>query len=282
MHKTENILFFENVNNFRQLLKEYVSRGDLISAIDNNEVVQIRYEGNYTNARGWRTIEPFVLGNHADTGNMVLRAWQQAGDSDSMYSRGRMNFPKGGNDKYTIYDVKGTGPGWRLFRIDGIKEIRFTNKRFSPKEALSAGYKPNDSDMVSIIASAIPSDKPTINVDGKGIPVADTSIFDKQTQGFKMNVANKEMLIKNAIINANGYITKKAKERIGNWILVQLNDGRYITVRDNPTNQRKFENNIIGNLQELKDKYFGQTRTDFIKNKNEFKNKVLKSREMVA
>lgn len=280
MHKTEDILLFEKINNFRQLLKEYVSRTDLVDAINNNEIIKIRYEGSNTDARGWRTVEPFVLGTHADSGNMVLRGWQQAGSSESMHKRGRMNWPKGGNDKYNIYDVNGIGPGWRMFRVDGIKEIKFTDKRFDPKEAqATAGYKSNDSDMVSIIASANPSDQPSIKAGNTKIPVkTDASVFDKQTQNFKMDTANKEMVLKNAILNANRYITGRdagsQKEKLGNWILVSRPDGKYDWVRDNPKNNATYKDRVVGNLQNLKDKYFGNTRVDFMKSKRDFENKI--------
>lgn len=285
MHKTEDILIFEKIQNFRQLLKEYVSRTDLVDAINNNEVIKIRYEGADTDATGWRTVEPFVLGTHADSGNMVLRGWQQAGSSESMYKRGRMNFPKGGNDKYQIYDVNGVGPGWRMFRVDGIKEIKFTDKRFDPQEAQrTAGYKSGDSDMISIVAAATPSDQPTIKAAGKDIPVkTDASVFDKQTQNFRMDTANQEAVLKNAILNANRHIAGRdvgsQREKLANWFLVTRPDGKYDWLRDNPTNRNNYKDRIVGNLQDLKDKHFGSTRADFMKNKRDFINKINQSQQ---
>ena len=64
-------------------------------------------------------------------------------------------------------------------------------------------------------------------------------------------------------------------------MLTQREDGKYIPVRDNPRNQRNFQGKIIGNLQQLKDKYFGNTRVDFMKNKRDFENKVKQTQENI-
>lgn len=115
-------------------LNEWVGRNTVVDAIQNKDVVFIYYSGDETINRGYRTIEPFVLGV-STAGNMVLRAWQQAGATDSGSPSDRSN------DQI---------PGWRLFKLDGITSMSRTLRRF---EAPRPKYNPNDSQMTSIIAA---------------------------------------------------------------------------------------------------------------------------------
>lgn len=123
----------------RQLkrLDEFVSRGTVTDAVQNKDVVFIYYNGDETINRGYRTIEPFVLGV-STAGNLVLRAWQQAGATDTG------NAPQRPNDNI---------PGWRLFRLDGITSMNKTLKKFDGNRPK---YNPQDKQMTQIIVAVQP------------------------------------------------------------------------------------------------------------------------------
>lgn len=286
MHKTENILIKEKLNSLRQLLNEYVSRGDLVNAINNREIIKILYKGEDTKKVGWRTVEPYVLGS-SKAGNVVLRGWQQAGDSDGFSGIGRT--PRKDHERWNNYHPKPAGevPGWRLFRLDGIKQIVFTNKQMD-LDKVPPKYKPSDDGMSAVIASALPVTGGDYKQKGIGDISAEinpnASIFDKQTNSWKLVPKDEkfdELRMKKTIGDAAAFVTKKQKEALRNWMLVNQN-GRFIPVRNNPTNQRKYENNIIGNLQDLYQKSFGSSKVDksqFMRNRRDFENKLQKSLE---
>lgn len=86
----------------------------IISAIHDRNILVIDYEP------GRRTIEPHALGYSSD-GNLLLRAYQTEGASDS-----------------------GQPISWKLFRVDKIRELEPTNQHFyDPRE----GYRKGDSAM---------------------------------------------------------------------------------------------------------------------------------------
>ena len=71
---------------------------DIIAdAIENRWVIQFIYEGQL------RIVEPFVLGLHKDTGNLVLRSYRVGGYSKSKKS-----------------------PPWRLFKIAPVSYTHLT------------------------------------------------------------------------------------------------------------------------------------------------------------
>jgi hypothetical protein len=119
-------------------LNEFVSRSTVADAIQNKDVVYIYYNGDETINRGYRTIEPFVLGV-STAGNIVVRAWQQAGATDTG------NAPQRPNDEI---------PGWRLFRLDGITSMNKTLRKF---EGNRPKYNPQDKQMTQIIMAVQPA-----------------------------------------------------------------------------------------------------------------------------
>lgn len=127
-------------------LNEFVSRSTVADAIQNKDVVFIYYSGDETINRGYRTIEPFVLGV-STAGNLVLRAWQQNGATDTG------NAPKRPNDEI---------PGWRLFRIDGITSMAKTLRKFEADQPYLNSHRPNynpqDKQMTQIIMAIQPND----------------------------------------------------------------------------------------------------------------------------
>lgn len=94
------------------LLREAVSRDAISDAIRNRKVVTIYYAGDQTINKGYREVEIVAFGPHVKSGNVVVRAWQRRGASDTPDNQ----------------------PGWRLFRLDGITSIAPTTDTFeSPR-----------------------------------------------------------------------------------------------------------------------------------------------------
>lgn len=159
-------------------LNEWVTRDTVSNAIKNHDVVFIYYAGDDTVNKGFRTIEPYVLGI-SRAGNPVLRAWQQAGATD------RGTRPVRVNDEI---------PGWRLFRLDGITSMVRTLRKFDvDPEYLKSHrphYNPDDRQMTDVITAIQPIEKGQTTVSG------DTSITKPDVQvsqptGFFKNQADK-------------------------------------------------------------------------------------------
>lgn len=94
----------------------------ICSAIKNRLVIRFQYDGEI------RIVEPFVLGYHKDTGNLVLRSYRVGG-----------------------YSKSDREPPWRLFDTSNISELEVTDiKARSDREY----YNPNDKHMSEIICNA--------------------------------------------------------------------------------------------------------------------------------
>ncbi len=92
----------------------------IIRAIQMKRVISFFYkEGN-------RTVEPFLIGYHKDTGNLTLRAYFIEGHSKS----GRYNT-------------------WKLYTVEDIEDIRLLDESFSGRRE---NYNPEDKMMSSIVA----------------------------------------------------------------------------------------------------------------------------------
>ena len=165
-----------NVKKMR--LNEWVSRDNVVDAIKNKDVVFIYYAGDDTVNKGYRTIEPFVLGR-SKAGNLVLRAWQQAGATD------RGNNPTRKNDEI---------PGWRLFRLDGITSLVKTLRKFDVDSNFlltkRPNYNPKDSQMTEIIMAIEPSAKGQQQVSGN-TSITKPDVTVTQPTGFFKNQADK-------------------------------------------------------------------------------------------
>lgn len=122
---------------YNEIISESVSREGLMQAMENRKRISIYYDSPYgTEDKGWRRVEPYCYGLNKND-NMVLRAFQINGASDT---------PDGKpNDPLTKM------PGWRMFRIDGIKNINFGGGDTfdEPRQ----GYNENDKDMKTIYRS---------------------------------------------------------------------------------------------------------------------------------
>ena len=158
-------------------LTEWVSRDNVFDAIKNKDVVFIYYAGDETVNKGYRTIEPYVLGR-SKADNLVLRAWQQNGATD------RGNSPKRKNDEI---------PGWRLFRLDGITSLVKTLRKFDTDPSFLStnrpGYNPKDSQMSEIMIAVEPNAIGQTGVGTTSIKKPDVQI--SQGDGFFKNQADK-------------------------------------------------------------------------------------------
>ena len=186
----EDNLIIDNVNKMRNLLTEAVNKDQLIDAVNNHKILYIYYVGSEnvpgsdqrnTVMKGFRTIEPYAIGM-STAGHVVLRAWQQAGSSDSNRGIGRKPRP----DKDIL-------PGWRLFYVEGITSILPTGKQFNTNSGkVRPNYNPNDKQMTKIFAAVEVGDT-KVDIDGlDSIEEPDSvkrevpkSEFDIQTDNFK-------------------------------------------------------------------------------------------------
>ena len=235
----EQSIIKDNVKNFR-LITEWVSRNDVIDAIENSDVAYIYYSGDKTVNRGFRTIEPYAVGTHGSTGNLVLRAWQQAGASDT---KSKATRPA---DQI---------PGWRLFRLDGITSFMKTFKKFDPTNPRPK-YNPNDSEMSDIFAAVNSSERPEKEITGtQSIEQPDTSIekksfFDKQTGAFKDFASpDSDLKQKKDISDLYGLIKFNRKQDPLKYIVVTKDGRLWYDKRENESKYKPEE--IVGNLNTL-------------------------------
>lgn len=248
-------ILFDNVRHFRKLLlKEEVSDNMIVDAIHNRKIIYIYYAGDNTNRRGYRTIRPMVYGD-STAGNRVIRAWQEAGASDSA----------GEGNKYA--DAKGRlKPGWRLFRVDGITSFLPTGKHFSDREdKIAPGYNPNDKQMKQIIASVKPAyGNATVNVTGLAepdepdviktqIPAAPPSVFDNQAQKFKYfsDAAKKTRDVTKDEIEHLYQIGKKIRKKAPSQMLVVQDENGDMVIKDIAIKDKLPPDSIVGNLDDL-------------------------------
>ena len=94
---------------------------EICGAIQNRQVIQFYYEQQL------RIVEPFTLGYHKGTGNLVLSAYRVGG-----YSKSEKE------------------PPWRLFIVDNIETMEVTS---TIAQNSREGYNPNDSRMSEIICT---------------------------------------------------------------------------------------------------------------------------------
>lgn len=238
----EDYILKNNVKGFR-LLTEWIDRDSIVDAINNRDIVYIYYAGDKTVNRGYRTIEPYLLGR-STAGNLVLRAYQQAGSTDS-----------GVNPKRTNDEI----PGWRLFRLDGITSFMKTMKKFATdKSKIRPLYNPNDKAMTEIIIAVDPKadiDSDFDNIDSiekPNIAKQKLSRFDPQTTRFKSfydAAENKELLTKKAIGDIYNYIKLQQKKDPIKYIVTNRNGRIWY---DKVENENRYEKNeVLGNLNNL-------------------------------
>lgn len=280
----EKTLIRDNVKKIRRLLKE-ATGSDMADAIDNKDIIYIYYAGDDTIRRGFRTIEPHVLGQikrNDGQGDLAVRAWEQAGASDTFKNpvgRWAKIPPRVGHE---VFNDPNPQPGWRLFKLKGITYMLPTGKKF-PKEGkpMRPMYKgASDQGFSSILTYAKePSDVGSQEVDGSGSVRPDDvkqklSAFDTQSPKWKINASDEEgELIKNVVA-----LFKKVKEfnkDAPKYYDVAKKDGRYNAVRTNSRKRYQYaDNEIVGNLLDLYNKY---SESDF-EDVNFFANQINRGR----
>jgi hypothetical protein len=255
---TEKKILLTNVKSFRKRLLKEASNNDIIDAINGRKILYIYYSGDDTVLKGYRTIKPYVFGVHGDSGNEVLRAWQDAGSSDSYAG---LTGRKRQGHEYS-FDTKGRiKPGWRLFRVDKISSILPTGEKFSDTKAPEK-YNPADKDMANIFASVTIQQKKSTefkNIDTINQPdvVKTKSDFDTQTPGFKrfFKAAEKTRDVTKDEVRHLWDINKKIKKKSPNkmWV-VQTEKGDMVLKDENVKNKLPPEQ-IVGNLKDLYTKF---------------------------
>jgi len=266
----EDKLIRDNIKKLR--LVEYVDRNKVMDAIQNHNVAYIYYKGDDTVNAGYRTIEPYVLGV-STAGNLVLRAWQQAGASDSNKEKKRPE------DKL---------PGWRLFRLDGITSFLQLKKKFIKEEGgvTRPDYNPNDKGMTDIFAAVDPDRGGLYQLKGVGdvtepnVTMKKISAFDPQTEKFKMffnDPENKRDLFKKFVTDIYELIQTQYKKNPKNYIITKTGEDEYgYDLAKNAGNYEKDQ--VVGNLSDLftqaqrenvtgkiNRNFFRRQREDFIK-----------------
>lgn len=243
MLNEDNILK-DNIKDFR-LLTEWVNRNDVVEAIKNHDVIYIYYVGDDTVNRGFRTIEPYALGR-SKAGNLVLRAWQQAGASDS-------------EDYEPKEQPNARQFGWRLFRLDGITSFLNTMKKFATKkENIRPKYNADDKQMTEVIVSVDPNVELDIQTKGMfsviepDVLINPTSVFDQQRakfQNFYSAAQNKEMLFKKTVGDFYNLIKLQQKKDPIRYILVNKNGRVWYDLEKNK--DKYDEKDLHGNLNNL-------------------------------
>lgn len=245
---------FENIKHFRKLLlKEEVGENAIVDAINKRKIIYIYYVGDKNNKRGYRTIRPMVYGI-TKAGNGVVRAWQEAGASDSA---------KIGN-RYP--DAKGRmKPGWRLFRVDAMTSFLPTGKFFSndPKK-IPPDYNSNDKQIYQILAAVEPQNKGQVDVSGLDvidepstvkaqIPAPPKSVFNDQVKRFKYfsDAARKTREATKEEIENLYQIAKKIRKKSPSQMLVVQDENGDMVIKDKAIEDKLPPESIVGNLDNL-------------------------------
>jgi len=247
-------IFFNSIKHFRHLLNEAVGQSTIVDAINKRKIVYIYYAGDNTVMRGYRTIKPFVLGTSTKDGGLLLRAWEEAGASDS---KKRYADPKG-RMKY----------GWRLFRVDGITSFLPTGRHFSAKDdKIPSGYNPDDSQMASIIAAVKPVSI-TGRVDTKGMDSFDDpdmvkqkiedpdSVFKNQAEKFRYfaDAAKKTREATKEEIESLYDIATRVRKKAPSKLLVVQDEHGDMVLKDIGIKDKLPPESIVGNLKDLYNK----------------------------
>jgi len=245
----EDIILKENIKDFRALLLEAPSQVDIIDAIKNKKVMYIYYAGDTTISKGFRTIEIYAYGI-TNPGNIVIRAFQQAGASDSNKGLRRPVRP----DRDAL-------PQWRLFIVKNITSMLPTGKHFltSPGK-IRPKYNPNDKQMKEIIFAIQPTEAGEIKFIGRdsiNMPdVTQQQVPTKDKEKIGIEAKKRKELTKQEIIDlydlARNYYKKSTKDFI---VIYKDNDFKL----DYEKNRNKYDpKDILGNLRELFVKITGQ------------------------
>jgi hypothetical protein len=267
MFLSETKILFENIKHFRykNLLTEGVDEKDIVDAIQNHEYIYIYYAGDKSIKKGYRTIRPFVLGKHATSGNLVLRAWQDRGKSDS----GAIRKPI---------------PMWRLFRVDKIASIYPTGKKFTDNEGnvlIPNTYKDTDSDIPNPIATVTRTPEKVVQTTGMDsiskpdVVAQKVSAFDNQTNKwqrfYNANKGNRDATA-NDISKLYNQATKVYKMASSKFLVV-INKKNEFELLDIKNKDKVPPETIVGNLPNLYDTLVRKNQPSKPEEERFFKNK---------
>jgi hypothetical protein len=257
MFLNELKIFFENIHTFRGILNESVSANIFIDAIENNKYLYIYYASPDTTLKGYRIIKPFVIGKTRN-GDLVVRAWQESGSSDSFSGLGkrRRNNHEFQNHTDTKTNKSGEKPAWRLFRLDYITSALPTGKHFSvAPEDIPDVYNPNDKQMMggvmaSVKIGGVTNAPETETPNGSNIdkvkPATTAATITPETQ--EPLDMQKPTSNPNDIKDFYNAVTKVKHKPARNYIVV--NDKNGVSLR-NANDTRVPKESIIGNLADL-------------------------------
>lgn len=266
-------ILFSNIKNLRRVvINEAAGEGSLRDAIENHKIIYIYYNGDEIMQKGYRTVRPFVLGSHKESGNQVMRAWQDAGSSASYRniptnSRWGHRHQKG-HEYFDNPKGSGTQPGWRLFRVDKITSILPTGEKFDPREFFNVSgidYNPDDKDInvqIAIQKDVSPDTQiggtDSITEPDKTATKIPSSAFDKQAPKFKQffNLAKKtRQATKDEIENLWDVVKRQRKKSPKNYTVVQNEKGDMVLVTNKAVERGDVpDESIVGNLNSLYDK----------------------------
>jgi len=262
---TEVKILFENIKNFRHLLKEGVGEKDIIDAINSHEWIYFYYTGDDKTASGYRTIRPYVLGTHKESGNKVLRAWQD-NPKNSWHFNNRPTRKDSKNHDYWS-DEEGDKPGWRLFRIDKITKILPIGKKFHDSNGLvmiPAGYHEGGDDAMSSIDAYVstktqPDFKYKYDKDFYGVEKSPDDLQKLRWDSIRSGNKNRKRISTNEVIKLRNLATKFHKKSIGNYLVVidNINNFQLITRKDKEKHNIP-DTAIVGDLPYLYDSLIGK------------------------
>lgn len=223
----ETKILFENIKNIRHLIIEGVNdESAILDAIQNHEWIYLYYAGDEHTARGYRTIRPYVLGI-STAGNPVLRAWQDNPKNSWHFSNRPTRNDSKNHDYWT--DHEGDKPGWRLFRVDKISNIRPIGEKFVDSKGnvmIPSGYREgSDEAMESIKAYVSTKNEPDFEYDyNKDDVVSEPEQINKiDWNSIKRGNKNRRQITKRDVEILNNLATSHHKRSKGSFIVV-IND----------------------------------------------------------
>jgi hypothetical protein len=175
---------------------------------------------------------------------MLLRAWQQAGASDTKRTR---------PDKWNSGGLnKG---GWRLFNVEGISSFMPTNKKFK-KDVKTEKFNPNDS-ALNVIAAYSDEEIPQNDIKGQdsieepNFQSREGSAFDNQAAGLKsFGQDSNDFQYKKNLTDIFGRVKFSRKQNPANYI-VTVNQNGQLEYKTKNWEERLDPQSVVGNLDDL-------------------------------
>lgn len=265
---TEVKILFQNIKNFRYLLKEGVGEKDIVDAINNHEWVYLYYNSeNDKKATEYRAIRLYVLGTHKTSGKKVVRAWQD-NPKNSWHFDNRPTRKDSKNHDYWT-DGEGNKPGWRMFNVDRIVKIIPTGKKFHDSNGLvmiPAGYhEGGDDNMSSVDAYVSTKNQPDFEYkydkEFRGAEMQPDDVNKAKWNSIRRGNKNRKKITANDVIKLRDLASKFHKKSIGNYLIVidDKDNFQLITIKDRERYNIP-DTAIVGDLPYLYDSLVGKKR----------------------